>query len=303
MIKKYKEFLLLEKINETDFLNDLNKISEDNDVAKFRVKMKGYRKEFAKKVKSLSEYFEGYYTNLANDTSANPEADFKEMQTFLNRTGFTLEIIKKLFDRKISGLLFEDYNQFIRTNNLESINGYIDVYLYFLNEKLQLTEINKVDLGGASRVNIMLDSESDNLDENVLIEWTIKYAYGYHKTPYGKLFIKQLGLTPEQFIKEVFQKIHKSCFESFMMDSIPVDFGDIKEVLEEVKEDGGLIEQNNNTFKIYLEAFWVIISRFLKKKQSYDEFKQLFIDWLENVTKAKVDDDGMIIQFNLIENL
>ena len=45
MIKKYKEFLLLEKINETDFLNDLNKISEDNDVAKFRVKMKGYRKE------------------------------------------------------------------------------------------------------------------------------------------------------------------------------------------------------------------------------------------------------------------
>jgi len=304
MIKKYKEFLLLEKLNEKSFLRnweELQKIekinSNDNNLRHIRHSMETAREDFANKVNSLGEYFESWFSSLAQDKKADPESDFNMMQSTIDRTGFTLDFIKKLFDKKVCQLTTEYFPYFIHKSNLDEINGYVDVYLYFLDEKLEITKNTtgddfEVGLGGPNHNDVMKD-------DDLLIEWTIKYAYGYHKTPYGKLFIKQLGLTPEEFVNETIKRIHQKSFETFLDETDCVHMGDIKEILDEVKEDGGLIEKNGDVFKIYLEAFWVIINRFLKKKESYEDFKLKYMEWLGKITECEIVDDDMSIYFKL----
>jgi hypothetical protein len=306
MIKKYKEFLLLEKLNQKDFLTsweELEKIEQINDrnLTRIRFTMEGARNQFAKKIKGLAGYFESWYSSLAHDREANPQKDFEDMQSFINKTGFTLDIIKKLFDKQVCKLTTEYFPYFIDKNHLDSINGYIDVYLYFLDEKLQITKNStgndfEVGLGGPGYNSTM----TKNSDEDMVQEWIIKYAYGFHKTPYGKLFIKQLGLTPEEFVRETIKRIHQKCFVTFLYGTNFVNLGDIDEILEEVKEEGGLIEENGDVFKIYLESFWVILKRFLKMKTNYDDFKESFKEWLIGVTQCNdIIDDEMSIHFKL----
>ena len=305
MIKKYKDFLLLEKFNSRYFernWDDLQGTTDAVNLGHIKSSMQLYRRDFSKKIKALSEYFEGYFTNIAQDETANPENDFNEMQSFINRTGFTLEIIKKLFDKKVCVLLDEYLPNFIAYHNLDEVNGYVDIYLYLLDQKLEISKDTGKDF------NVELSGLSDLMTgkkdiDNPLYEWVIKYAYGYHKTPYGKLFLKQLGLTPESFVKKVFEKIHENCFESFIHDTNCINYNDINVILDEIREDGGLIKQDGDLFKIYLEAFWVIIKHFIKEKsgvfRDYESFKEYFIEWLKGVVKCEVEDNDMIVQFIL----
>ena len=205
MIKKYQQFLL-EKVKQSDFDRNFQKIDSFERVEVFTPELKyekeymeKLRNEFAKKIKGLSEYFDSWFSNLAA-SSGNPEEDFNDMQKIIDKTGFTLDVIKKLFSKKVCQSTGEYYPYFIHRNRLDTINGYIDVYLYMLDEKLEISEMtgvsHTVDLGGQG-----FDKDMD------ASEWIIKYAYGYHKTPYGKLFIKQLGLTPDQFVEYTFMNI------------------------------------------------------------------------------------------------
>lgn len=202
MIKKYYQFIL-EKVNQSQFDINFQKIDSHQRVEVFTPELKHekeymekLRNEFAKKIEGLSEYFDSHFSNLAS-SGGNPEEDFNEMQRIIDKTGFTLDIIKKLFSKKVCQSTSEYYPYFIHKNHLDTINGYIDVYLFMLNEKLDISEMtgvkHNIDLGG--------QGFDKSMGAN---EWIVKYAYGYHKTPYGKLFIKQLELTPEQFIETTF---------------------------------------------------------------------------------------------------
>ena len=163
-----------------------------------RSKMKDYRTEFAETLIDLDKFYGKSFSNLAASAS-NPEDDFKEMQSLLNRAGYTLEVLKKLFDSDISMLIGQNFYSFIRVNNLDDKNGYIDFYLYKLNEVLDLS--TNVSLGGAGW--------SDALNEFPNDEYIVKYSYGYHKTLYGQLFLKQLGISNEKFIENAYEYLRK----------------------------------------------------------------------------------------------
>lgn len=165
---------------------------------KLRSRMMDYRTEFAETLIDLDKFYGKSFSNLAASAS-NPDEDFKEMQSLLNRAGYTLEVLKKLFDSDISILISQNFNSFIRVNSLDNKNGYIDFYLYKLNEILDLS--TTVYLGGAGW--------SDALNTYPDEEYIVKYSYGYHKTLYGQLFLKQIGMSNEKFVENAYEYLRK----------------------------------------------------------------------------------------------
>jgi hypothetical protein len=260
MIKKYEQFIL-EKVKQTEFDTYFQRIDSHQKVDQFTPELKNeksymdrMRKDFANKIRNLSEYFDSFFSNLAS-SNGDPNSDFEEMQRIIDKTGFTLDVIKKLFNKKVCQLTSEYFPYFIHQNRLDIINGYIDVYLYMINEKLEISKMtgveHQIDLGGQG-----FDKSMDSQ------EWIIKYAYGYHKTPYGQLFIKQLGLTPDQFVEYTFMNI-KEYFDDQMRSNFAYELTKIKKPYDFDKGD-------------------------------IDDF-----DWSKFI---QVDDDGFIVYYNEMEN-
>jgi hypothetical protein len=260
MIKKYEQFIL-EKVKQTEFDTYFQRIDSRQKVDQFdpelnseKSYMERMRKDFANKIRNLSEYFDSFFSNLAS-SNGNPEEDFEEMQKIIDKTGFTLDVIKKLFSKKVCQLTSEYFPYFIHQNRLDIINGYVDIYLYMINEKLEISKMTGVDH--------QIDFGGQGFDKSMdAQEWIIKYAYGYHKTPYGQLFIKQLGLTPDQFVEYTFMNI-KEYFDDQMRSNFAYELTKIKKPYDFDKGD-------------------------------IDDF-----DWSKFI---QVDDDGFIVYYNEMEN-
>jgi hypothetical protein len=232
MIKKYNDFILenlsthfdseynefidiyqnqiVPKIGEvkvfTNFMLDgvLEK-SQETRFHTLRGNLKDARSEFSDTIQTLSiRFFKKSFSSLASNIDYKPDEDFEEMQRILNRAGFTLDMLKKLFNPIVSVFTSQDFHEFIERNSLDEKNGYIDIYLYKLNEKLDLN--TTVYLGGEGW-GYVLETEPEE-------EYVIKYSYGYHKTPYGKLFLDQMGISKDEFITTSYQYLRDSFKES-----------------------------------------------------------------------------------------
>jgi hypothetical protein len=163
------------------------------------------RSEFSDTIQTLAiRFFKKSFSSLASNIDSKPDEDFEEMQRMLNRAGFTLDMLKKLFNPIVSVFTSQDFHEFIERNSLDEKNGYIDIYLYKLNEKLDLN--TTVYLGGEGW-GYALETEPEE-------EYVIKYSYGYHKTPYGKLFLDQMGISKDEFITTSYQYLRDSFKES-----------------------------------------------------------------------------------------
>lgn len=172
-----------------------------------------YRVDFAQKIKSISHFYNTSFSSIAVDKDRVIGPEFNEVQSLMNKSGYTIEIIGKLFDAEITDILDCGFQRFIRNYNLDDLSGSIDIYLFTLNEKLDLNA--KVLLGGTSQSLNKLEVDSDDIN----LEYIIKYAYGYHKTPYGQLLLKQNGLTPEKFTISVFARI-----KGYLIDSLNLKY-------------------------------------------------------------------------------
>jgi hypothetical protein len=162
---------------------------EESSLESNKKRMLKYREDFADALDSLCENF--YSSSFSKMVSSgDPEEDFKEMQDIINKGNWTLDVLRKLFDPRISEVIEQTFGQFIDKYGLDSQNGYMDFYLYRLNEKLDLN--TTVWLGGHGWASFILESPED--------EAVVKYAYGYHKTPYGKMCLEQIGLDKQQFV-------------------------------------------------------------------------------------------------------
>jgi hypothetical protein len=232
MIKKYNDFILenfsihfdneynefidiyqnqiVPKIGEVEVFTNfmLDGVLEKSQETRFhnlRGNLRDARSEFSDSIKTLSiRFFKSSFSSLASSKDSKPDEDFEEMQRMLNRAGFTLDILKKLFNPIVSVFTSQDFHEFIERNSLDETNGYIDIYLYKLNEKLDLN--TTVYLGGEGW-GYVLETEPDE-------EYVIKYAYGYHKTPYGKLFLDQMGISKDEFVTTTYQYLRDSFRES-----------------------------------------------------------------------------------------
>jgi hypothetical protein len=120
-----------------------------------------------------------YYSELCK-TNKDPEKDFENFQKKLDETGWTISKIRR---EHTDDELISLYRA------LDSVNGLVDIYFFFLFKKLGLENI--VSLGGSGW-------EDYNVVED---EAFIRYSYGYHNTKYGLLAILNFG-TIDDFIKQ-----------------------------------------------------------------------------------------------------
>ena len=322
MIKKYNDFILenlsthfdneynefidiyknqiVPKIGEvkvfTNFMLDgvLEK-SQETRFHTLRRNLMDARSEFSDTIQTLSiRFFKKSFSSLASNIDYKPDEDFEEMQKIIDKTGFTLDVIKKLFNKKVCQLTSEYFPYFIHQNRLDIINGYIDVYLYMINEKLEISKMtgveHQIDLGGQG-----FDKSMDSQ------EWIIKYAYGYHKTPYGQLFIKQLGLTPDQFVEYTFMNI-KEYFDDQMRSNFAYetqfrskgDFDDFDwSKFIQVDDDGFIVyynEMENDIIENHGDFGGIITEEFLKK---------LIMDCFREIKDViKIQDSGDYFHFH-----
>lgn len=305
-IKDYNEFLL-ERFNSSEFEINYQKIisfegrNQYDELKNERHFMQRMRNEFASKIKGLSEYFDSWYSSLASSDS-DPEEDFGEMQKIISRSGFTLEVIKKLFDKKVSDLISELYPYFIHKNKLDVINGYIDTYLYLLDEKLSLSENFLVDLGGGHGDYLkdkdveILDSFIQTYKNECINEWLIKYAYGYHMTKYGKLLLDSVDLTTDEFVKITKEKLFNNLLIFFIMDSTNI-YVNREIILSEFKQED-FCRKIGNKWTIQLERFWSIAS---SRSKDYESFKDTFINWLQSkgIEESEIIDDDNILEIEV----
>lgn len=127
------------------------------------------------------------YSELSK-TNNSPEEDFEKFQRHLDETGWTIEKIRKEHtDEQLISLY----------DRLDSVNGLVDIYFFFLFKKLGLDD-DIVSLGGGGWEDYYVTDD----------EAFIRYSYGYHTTKYGKLAILKVG-TLDEFIKQAMKHLQE----------------------------------------------------------------------------------------------
>lgn len=168
------------------------------------------------------------YSDLCKLEDRNPEMDFDKIQKHFDEIGFSLKELKELFseeNNKKCGYNLNDFyignsntihNEPIKSvikhliykpsatndnvintikqpfiSGLDSQNAVVDVYLYFLFQKLGVKETIWLGGPGWGDIEKITDSGSE------YNESFIRYKYGYHQTEYGKLWMNQNNIDEE----------------------------------------------------------------------------------------------------------
>jgi hypothetical protein len=145
-----------------------------------------------------------YFSNMCKWEDVDLEKDFKKLQDVVDKHGFPLETIKELFSKSANDICGQTFKDFIENRNfieyeyrepIDEKNGNTDYYLYRIAKEVGSDYAPK--LGGDAWA-----LGRDQFDDE---EFMIRFAYGYHHTKYGQLYIEQTlpeGKTLEQEVKE-----------------------------------------------------------------------------------------------------
>ena len=149
----------------------------------------------------------GYFSTMCKQENVDLEADFKRLQDNVDKKGFTLEVIKGLFGPEADKICKQDFCGFISNEDfpnyeyrqpIDSKSGMVDYYLYRIGEMVSYPGNDWTPPLGGDGWNIPKNEMDDE-------EFMIRFAYGYHHTKYGQLYIEQNltdGKTLEQEVKE-----------------------------------------------------------------------------------------------------
>lgn len=162
--------------------------------------LSGLRKDFAESIKNCAMGMS--YRDLCK-TKKDPDNDFEQIQKEIeDDCGWNMQSIQNLFSPEIDALTFQQFQDFIKSYDLDANNGMTDIYLYKLAEKLgQNSEM--VELGGSGWCEYATEED----------EILIRYSYGQHHTKYGELMLKQIGISKENFIEQSLEKLRRQIIE------------------------------------------------------------------------------------------
>ena len=251
-LKKYTEFINEELTAKEKLSNaELSSIEGRNDnVEKFLI----LRYKFWDNIIDMTEDLRPRSFSDMCKRNTNPEEDYKELQSLMDKKGWDIQSIKNLFSPKVDeicgygigdlvdGKITDKFRSILtklnsqsiktsilsnmedpfRNNSLDQQNGHCDVYLYFTFKQLGLNQ-NFIELGGEGWA-------THDEPEEVMI----RYRYGYHQTNYGKLMLKQVGYTPEEFREKALDNLQdyisdewKSHLYQFLKDNKQLQYDDL----------------------------------------------------------------------------
>jgi hypothetical protein len=190
-VKKYLDFIK----------ESVGEITSDN-VMELRVKFRDVLDELADLSYDKGGIGGHYFSDMCKRENIDLEADFKKLQNNVDKSGFTLEVIKQLFGPE-ADLCDQTFEQFIHNRNfpeyvyrepIDEKSGMVDYYLYRIAKIVNSKWVPE--LGG--------DAWSGNTDQIGDEEFFIRFGYGYHHTTYGQLYIEQT-LEPGETLEEEIQ--------------------------------------------------------------------------------------------------
>ena len=167
--------------------------------------------------------------------NSNPEEDYKELQSLMDKKGWDIQSIKNLFSPQVDeicgygigdfvkGKKTDEFNNILTKLNTQRINtsilsnigdpfvnflneqnGHTDIYLYFTFKQLKLNPDYYIGLGG--------EGWSSFTDKEEII---IRYRYGYHHTKYGQMMLKQMNYTQEEFREKALESLQEIIFDEW----------------------------------------------------------------------------------------
>jgi len=238
-LKKYSDFIK-ESVQVFDLDKNLIVITE-SDVKKMiddnnSKDINELRDTFTEDIDELtSDEYTGYFSDLCKRANANPEHDYKNMQSELEtKKGWSFEMIKLIFSEEANKIVGKDFFEWYKSTRLDSKNGYCDIYLYFTADKLGLDK-NQIALGGDGWANF------DEDDEII-----IRYKYGYHQTPYGQLYINEIPGLMEKYYEVAL---------TYLQDDLKENWS---EIITKNLTDNPTTANYNKVVQSYIEQFVTI---------------------------------------------
>jgi hypothetical protein len=133
----------------------------------------------------LNDGFGSSYSILAQNASKDPETDYKKFVSSLSKLGWSESRIKQLFDQQ-GDEICADYEN----GGYDAwLCGVMDYFMYKMcGDKITLMGYNTVEL----------DDDGS--------EYVIKFSYGYNRTPYGMLAMKQHCGSVDEFLDHTGEK-------------------------------------------------------------------------------------------------
>jgi len=221
-----------------NILRKFDSFNESLDMIKEEILQK--REEFCDAV--IDTYRSGFYRSYSNiifGVEQEPIKYFESFQKDMNNFDFNLDIIKKIFCKEADEICDSSIINYINERHLDSHSGEVDLYLYFLLEKLGYDK-NEVVLGGIG----WSYSNKKPYSDFPLSEYAIRYEYGYHKSKYGLMMIEQMGLTVEEFKKKATDLSKQYLFEEWKKCYFNyIGLAQDKELFKKLVQEKGLDKQ------------------------------------------------------------
>jgi hypothetical protein len=258
MIRKYRKFFEELKITkelsaQEAFLDFIDDLKECVHYHKYE-----YEGQFAKS-----------YSHSAQDRRENgdPEEDFKLVNNYMSKKGWTLETMRELAD---------EYGKDSFNLRIEDINpsrcAPIDYYLYVITEKTFPLQGYSWDI---------FSDDGDMTGDPMQNEYLIRFGYGWHNTKYGKLCIEQNLGSVDNFLKKVKQQIPSYLISLFTYKRdwkiISFEFDVDKWIDEFLDMDGSLYA--------HLDDLYDLSSPYFIKPLEYEDFCNRFIDGVKEFEK------------------
>ena len=226
-LKKYNDFIneeltASEKLSNDQLVHSLKRHAEvGSSTSSAHEMFLILRSNFYDRIVNMTNDLRPRYFSDMCKRNSNPEEDYKELQSLMDKKGWDIQSIKNLFSSEVDEICGYDIAKFVRGertedfqqvidelenqgvskekledinepfgSDLNSQNGHTDIYLYFTFKELGLNP-DFIGLGGEGWAS---HNDGD--------EMYIRYRYGYHQTKYGQMMLKQIGYTVEQFREE-----------------------------------------------------------------------------------------------------
>lgn len=292
-IKKYFSFIKESKNPIADI--DISKVGIEK--KKLVIQIKRY--DFFKSIIYLYTEHSTSYSHLAINKNADINRDFEIMQDEMDNKGWTLKNIKILFSKEYNDIIGYNFNEFITMSEnqigndqsldiysrLCNLSGEIDYYLYRISS-----------LVGENKKEIPLGGEvwQNANDQN---DYMIKYAYGYHKTPYGKILLDQMNISVEKFrnialkgfIDYFLDLLLPDILSTFLSGNDPYT---INNIIRKREGDYFIVEDDRIMFS-YFKVLNLIKSE-LNKDINEEDFSSVLISKLDFIDEY-LNQDGIIV--------
>jgi hypothetical protein len=211
------------------------------------------------------------YGNELAKTNRDPNSDLNLFKQRMLAKGWDKSTVVQLFESEEDVTRYVDIDEEFEEDlhPISQMNGLVDLYLMYC-ESLTGQKKYKFEFGGGGGHN----------PDDLVAEATMRYAYGYHKTKYGKLANSVVFPSVEEYKKLVFQGIDDMFYWKHIPMLEDLDDDAISQLSQFVQKDEATLQ-----FKIDLKGVFHELQHenIFEGEVEYEDFVQECITYFGEI--------------------